>query len=1100
MNVAIYPAKDDWAFGQIFRAVKKYSSLPIALFDTMDDLSKLQDFDLIHVPAIVNHVRLLKGNPELIGKTCCSIHGIAELYNYNPLIDKARETSEKEIESGILPEDVIIYINRLRRIACVSDELVDLLKKNTTAKVYKLPCGADSDIFKSKHLPFNERLKIICPISREYIKTIRRVHGYDVKRYDLVLKLEKLVDAEFIFLDKLVSVDEIVDFYKKGNIIINLSHSEGNPLGFIEAGLMGVVPIITSVGVVPEVIIDKENGMVISGNSEEELIYNAMVSIDYLSKNPDKLSKMSHNIQKTIRNSRTWKVLIDQWDKYFASMIDTMVFVEIGSNCFDTLNHLAEDGWSGVMVEPVGEYFTAIQKLKGVSYEQVAVGDKAGTFEIKYLSNSTIDKNNLPAWAKGLGSVGMHPTIIKNGWENLLETNKTEMIMFDELIRRNFIGKINLLKIDTEGMDCEILEQVDLEKVDEIIFEHVLCPNDRVEKSIGSLQRKGFNVRYMGDNICAKKRENALVAVCIPTTDDRKIFLEELILSLTAQTFQDFIIYTVNNVSPIGKAKHDVVEMALKKGNHKIICMIDDDDLVEPTYIEKVVEHLYKNDIDWCFTWGSLFDGRTGFIHGEIQCPAEMLVENHQPAWISAKTDVFKEINYLETDAYAEDMVLWIRLYDAGFNGSIIKEELYLKRWHDKSLTVSHLSAYSSPARLRFHMLGYVHLPCSREYMACAFSMKNYKLAEMLLSLGHEVFYYGAEGSTVPCTEFIQTHSLKDICQTWGDGDNQFDIGYDWTTTQFRHDFNTQKTPLTLRFYDKCVEEINKRKRPDDFLLVMQGFYHKPISDKVGLYLTCEPGIGYRGSVKTNWRAFESSFVQNFSYGSENPFGDINGSHYDRIIPNYFDPQDFEFCDTPEDYYLYIGRMIQRKGIQVAIEATKAVGAKLILVGQRDSEISEKSLPPHCEFLGFADVAKRKRLLSHAIATFTPTFYLESFAGTHIESMISGTPPITTNFAVFAETIPDYLREKVGFRCDTLNDFIDAALKAKAFTKEDRMFVRDYGQRFLMDNVKWEFEKWWRDLYSVYQSTLSPSVLGWARIDKEEPIWRKNLYWGLTKK
>jgi len=38
--------------------------------------------------------------------------------------------------------------------------------------------------------------------------------------------------------------------------------------------------------------------------------------------------------------------------------------------------------------------------------------------------------------------------------------------------------------------------------------------------------------------------------------------------------------------------------------------------------------------------------------------------------------------------------------------------------------------------KFRCHLLGLVHLPCSKNYLGCAFTQKNYKLAQMLLSLG----------------------------------------------------------------------------------------------------------------------------------------------------------------------------------------------------------------------------------------------------------------------------------------------------------------------------------------------------------------------------
>lgn len=400
--------------------------------------------------------------------------------------------------------------------------------------------------------------------------------------------------------------------------------------------------------------------------------------------------------------------------------------------------------------------------------------------------------------------------------------------------------------------------------------------------------------------------------------------------------------------------------------------------------------------------------------------------------------------------------------------------------------------------KFRFHLLSLVHLPQSQQYMSCAFTQKNRKLAKMLTSLGHTVFFYGSEGSDVAeyCADepgeliFIQTHTLKDIAKDYGDGDNRFEIGYDFTNTDFRHDFNTNRKPSTIKFYNACIGHITEKKQPDDFLLCTQGSYHTPIVDAVKLYLTCEPGIGYRGSVRGRFRAFESSYIQNFTYGSEAPFACINGSFYDRVIPNYFSPDEVEFSAEADDYYFFIGRMIKRKGILTAALACNALGKKLIIAGQGASvrpnghlvpnEDPDFDLPPGTwEYVGFVNVEQRKKWMSRAIATFTPTEYLECFAGTHVESMLHGTPPITTNFAVFPGTIPDCVDGKIGFRCNTLDDFVKAAKAAK---EVDRVAVRKYGERFLMDQVKLDFQKWFDDLYQVYLSATVPGVKGWHHI------------------
>lgn len=384
--------------------------------------------------------------------------------------------------------------------------------------------------------------------------------------------------------------------------------------------------------------------------------------------------------------------------------------------------------------------------------------------------------------------------------------------------------------------------------------------------------------------------------------------------------------------------------------------------------------------------------------------------------------------------------------------------------------------------------MGLAHLPTSEEYMSCAFTQKNYKLCKMLMSLGHEVFLYGAEGSDAPCTEFVQTHTLKDIRDAWGDGDNRFEVGYDWHTGMFRHDFNSEKKPVTKKFYQNAILEINKRKKPDDFLIITQGVYQKLIDDGVGLYLTVETGIGYRGSY-AKFRGWESSFIQNYKYGAENQAQDANGRYYDCVIGNYFDSKDFTFSPKPDDYFLYIGRMIQRKGVSTAIKATEIAGKKLYLVGQKSNEIDVDNLPKHCEFLGLADKDMRNKLYGGAIATFTPTVYLEPFAGTHVESMLCGTPVITTDFGVFGgDTFVDGVH---GFKCSTMDDFVWATNNVHKLNRE---VVRKNGERYLMENIQWQYQRWFDRLYQLYLSTTDPSIKGFNYIPDTDYEWRKHVY------
>ena len=373
-----------------------------------------------------------------------------------------------------------------------------------------------------------------------------------------------------------------------------------------------------------------------------------------------------------------------------------------------------------------------------------------------------------------------------------------------------------------------------------------------------------------------------------------------------------------------------------------------------------------------------------------------------------------------------------------------------------------------------FHLLGLAHLPVSEKYGACAFTQKIVKMSKMLLSLGHRVYLYGAEDSDAPCTEFIQTHTLQDIRDSWGEGDNRFDIGYDWKSNGFKVDFNTKRTDCTLKYYANCINEINKRKKDDHYLMITQGSYQKLIDDGVKLYMTLEHGVGYRGSY-AKFRAFESSYIQNFTYGSEHPRQSINGNYYDRVIPNYYDLKDFpedKIADTKDDYFAYVGRQIPRKGIDTAIKTCDAIGAKLKIAGQG----RYKTNSPNVEFVGYVNVEQRFDLMSKAKAVFVPTLYLEPFGGTAVEAMLSGTPVITTDFGAF----PDYVNEFVGVKCNTLADFV-AATKIVEDLAPD--VIRYYAEeKFSLDAVGRQYHKWFSDIYNNYESTKDKTKKGWHRL------------------
>ncbi len=379
-----------------------------------------------------------------------------------------------------------------------------------------------------------------------------------------------------------------------------------------------------------------------------------------------------------------------------------------------------------------------------------------------------------------------------------------------------------------------------------------------------------------------------------------------------------------------------------------------------------------------------------------------------------------------------------------------------------------------------FHVPGIPHTITSQEYISCAFTQKVLKLCHMLTNNGHTVYHYGVEGSNPACTENIDVVTREMHEETYKDND--------WKSDQFKFDTNDL---VYQTFHKNAIHEISKRLTPRDFLLCSWGWGHRPIAaaleDKI---FTVEPGVGYE-STFCRFRAFESYTWMAYIYGKQK---EENGSNYDAVIPNYFNPNDFTFSAEKEDWFLYLGRVVQRKGVQIAAEVTQQIGAKLIIAGQGSPYNANEGIDlrqDHIKHVGFADLEKRRDLLSRAKAVFMPTMYIEPFGGVSIEAALSGTPVISSDWGVFAENI---LHGVTGYRCRTLEQYIWAARNC-TYTITPQA-CRDWAEKnFSIDRISQMYEEYFHMLYGLwdkgwYTTNYARSNLDWLK--KEYPQVNEN--------
>ena len=370
---------------------------------------------------------------------------------------------------------------------------------------------------------------------------------------------------------------------------------------------------------------------------------------------------------------------------------------------------------------------------------------------------------------------------------------------------------------------------------------------------------------------------------------------------------------------------------------------------------------------------------------------------------------------------------------------------------------------------MRFHVLGIPHTVTGPEYNACAFTQKVVKFCKMMSSRGHHVIHYGHENSVVECSEHVTVTSDIVLQASYGD--------YDWKKGFFKHSASDLAHKV---FTANTIIEVQKRKKSGDFLLCFWGVGHKEIAESHLDMLIVEPGIGYPDTF-ASFRIFESYAVLHGIMGKEAVSNCGHMRWYDVVIPNYFDPGDFEFKDSKKDYVLYLGRVYNGKGVDIAIQATEIAGKKLVIAGQGGLDtLGLSEAPKHVEIFGYANKEDRKRLMSEASCLIIASQYNEPFGGVMVEAMMSGTPVVTVDWGAATEIVKHGI---TGFRCRNMDHFVWAIKNTGSI---DPQACRDYAvSNYSLERISMMYEEYFQMLEDVR------SAKGWYEIHSD----RKDLNW-----
>ncbi len=342
---------------------------------------------------------------------------------------------------------------------------------------------------------------------------------------------------------------------------------------------------------------------------------------------------------------------------------------------------------------------------------------------------------------------------------------------------------------------------------------------------------------------------------------------------------------------------------------------------------------------------------------------------------------------------------------------------------------------------MRFHVISEPHTQTTKAYSTCAYTQKVRKFCNMMKARGHEVLLYASEENEADVSELI-------TCITKTD---QASFGFNGPEDYLKVKFDPEY-PIWPVFNQSVIQHMATRIQPKDFICIITSYPVKPIADTFPSNMTVEFGIGY-DYVFAEFRVFESYAWMHAMYGKDNK---TDGRWQDAVIPNYFEVEDFPFSAKKEDYYLFIGRLIDRKGWRIAQQVCKKLGKRLVVAGQGE-------FSGYGEYVGVVGPKERGRLMSRATAVFAPTIYIGPFEGVSAEANLCGTPVITTDWGSFTENVIEGLN---GYRCRTLKEFIEATEKVK---KLDPAQIRKFAvSRFSTKVVAKQYERYFERLLTLW--------------------------------
>jgi len=198
------------------------------------------------------------------------------------------------------------------------------------------------------------------------------------------------------------------------------------------------------------------------------------------------------------------------------------------------------------------------------------------------------------------------------------------------------------------------------------------------------------------------------------------------------------------------------------------------------------------------------------------------------------------------------------------------------------------------------------------------------------------------------------------------------------------------------------------------------------------------------------------------------------------VKPNFVEDCDNEVFER-EDFFLFIGRLTEEKGIQTLLKAADLYYFKIVIIGDgplRPLVEASAEKNPNISYIGFQPKKVILDYLKKCKALIFPSLWYEGFPVTLAESLSTSTPVIASDLGSMKEIIQDHVNGLL-FKTGSADDLILAIME---------MNMDDHLAKELSANARLSYlnyytpEKNYNQLLRIYHRAME------SRTVKTEPV------------